>query len=158
MKYSSKDIIIGFVIVISIFIFVYLFKNYKSKKAETVKTTTPVSVTYKNDFEKKFKYTIPDGVNSIELKDVSGGDGMGLATDNELLADIKDPDTGSFYQAWLEDNNGKVVLLGNLNISKGGWMIEYNKSKMTDARKIIVSLEKRNDSIIETKILEGSFK
>jgi hypothetical protein len=158
MNYSKKDIVIGFIIIFIIFGSMYLFKNYRSKKVEIQGTPAPVSITYKNDFEKKFKYTIPEGVNSIELKDISGGDGMGLATDNEILADIKDPDSGSFYQAWLESNNGKVVLLGNLNISKGGWMIVYDKSKMPEAQKIIVSLEKRNDSIIETKILEGSFK
>lgn len=157
MNYTKKDIVAGFVIVVVIFISIYLFKNYSNKKSVTQKSPIPVSVTYKDSFEKKFKYTIPEGVATYELKDVSGGNSMGIATDTELLADMEDPQYGYSYQAWKETNEGKLYLIGNLKMLKGGWMIDYDRSKLEDAKKIIVSLEKRNDSIIEKRILEGSF-
>lgn len=156
MNYTKKDIVIGFVIIAVIILGTLLFKKYTNSRKAVV-TSTPVSISFKDELEKNFRYTIPENTNSIELKDVSGGDGRGIATDNEVLADIPDPKYGYFYQGWLEKGN-ELISLGKLQSDKGGWLLEYNKSKLDDADKITVSLEINFDTQMETKVLEGSFK
>lgn len=155
MNYSKKDIITGFVIIFLIIVGVYLYQKNKNKVVpESI--TTPVSLEFKKDFADSFKIDIPEDVNSIELKDISGGDSRGIATETEILIDADEPATNEHYEAWLE-KDGKLVSLGKLQIAKGGWLLNYDKSKYGDYRKIIISLEKINDNKIETRILEGSF-
>lgn len=161
MNYSKRDIIIGFVIIGLVILGAFLYKKIRAPKITV--TPKPVSIEFQKDIEDNFKFTIPANTSSIELKDVSGslpagqaGNGRGLATDKEILADIEDPTTGYFYEGWLEKGD-QLVSLGKLQIAKGGWLLEYNKSKLNGATKIIVSLEKVNDNKIETRILEGSF-
>lgn len=153
MKYSKKDIAIGFVIIILIILGALYYKKSKNKP---VPTATPTTISFLNEIEDSFKYNIPENSNSIELKDVSGGDGRGIATEKEILVDIKDPDKLHFYEAWLLDGD-KTISLGKLNQVKGGWLLEYDKSKFPNTNTIIVSLESKYDSLLETKILEGTF-
>lgn len=155
MDYSKKDIIIGFVIIVIIIAGTFLFKKYKIP-AKIQVSPTPISISFKKELENNFKLNIPDNKSSVELKDVSGGDSRGLATDNEVLLDANDPVDGFFYQGWLQKGT-TLVSLGKLQMAKGGWLLEYNKSKLPQAEKIIVSLEKTFDNKLETKILEGSF-
>lgn len=156
MQYSKKDIIIGFVIIAVVIISAYAFKRIKTSKVTVAPTSSPVSITFKKELEDNFKTNIPDNSNTIELKDISGGNGRGLATDKEILADIEDPTQGYFYEAWLE-NNGQLISLGKLQSAKGGWLLDYDGSKYSTYKNIIVSLEKKFDNNIEKKILEGSF-
>ncbi len=150
MNYSKKDVIIGFVIIILIVVGAFFYKNNKTSKIKTI--PSPVSIEYKNDFEGQFKYDIPENSNSIELK----GEGRGLATDKEILADIDNPQVGYFYQGWVEDG-GSLVSLGKLVEGKGGWMVEFPQILNTEGKRIIVTLEKDFDNKIEKRILEGSF-
>lgn len=154
MNFSKKDVIIGFIIIAAVIFGAYYYKNSKNPKLDTL--NTPVEIGFRSELENSFKYDIPEGVDSVELKDVSGGTGRGIATKNEVLADLDDPEVGYFYQAWLE-NGGEPVSIGKLQIAKGGWLIEYNKTEYSDYKKIIISLEKGFDSKIEKRILEGSF-
>lgn len=154
MNYSKRDVIIGFTIIALIIIGAFLYKRSKSPQINLISTPTPI--TFQKDIEESFKYDIPDNINSIELKDVSGGNGRGIATDKEVLADIDDPISNNFYQGWLE-KEGNFISLGKLKIVKGGWLLEYNKSKLQDASKIIISLESVFDNTVEKKILEGTF-
>jgi hypothetical protein len=156
MNYSKKDIIIGFVIIALIILGAFLFKRYKASKLLTP-SPSPVPVSFKNEIEDSFKYQIPEDTTSIGLRDVSGGNGRGLATDKEILADIDNPSSGKFYQGWLENSDGRLVSLGKLQSAKGGWMLEYDGSKYEGYRKVVVSLESKFDNTVETKILEGSF-
>ncbi|MDP3917991.1 MAG: hypothetical protein Q8Q30_02345 [Candidatus Woesebacteria bacterium] len=154
MNFSKKDVVIGFIIIAIAVSGAYLYRKLKNPEITTISNPTPIS--FQKDLEDSFKYDIPDGVNSIELKDVSGGNGRGIATENEVLADIEDPSSGYFYQAWIE-NNGNFVSLGKLQMAKGGWLLDYSNLKLDEAEKIIISLEKNYDGKIEKKILEGSF-
>jgi hypothetical protein len=154
MNYSRRDILIGFVIIALIIIGVVFYK--RNKVAKTNLTPTPAQITFEKELEDSFKYDIPDNASSIELKDISGGNGRGIATEKEILADIEDPASGYFYQGWLE-NNGVFISLGRLQMAKGGWLLEYDKSKYEEYKKLIISLEKINNSTIEKRILEGTF-
>jgi hypothetical protein len=161
MNYSKRDVIIGFTIIALIILGAFLYKRSKSPQTNLI--STPTSITFQRDIEESFKYDIPDDVSSIELKDISGdppageaGNGRGIATKNEVLADIEDPATGYFYQAWTEEN-GNFVSLGKLQMVKGGWLLDYSNLKLDNAGKIVISLEKDYDAKMEKKILEGSF-
>ncbi len=154
MNYNRKDIITGLVVILVIIGGVYLFRYLKKNKV-VLPTSSPASYEFKKDFEDSFKLDIPDEVNSIELKDVTGGDSRGIATENEILVDANDPESG-FYQAWIE-KDGVLTSLGKLTIAKGGWLIEYSMPNIVENSKVVVSLEINNDNKIEKRILEGSF-
>ncbi|HCR35925.1 hypothetical protein A2130_00165 [Candidatus Woesebacteria bacterium GWC2_33_12] len=156
MNYNRKDILVGLVIVVVVVLGVLLFK--KLKTAKVLSTPVPQEISFKNDIEDSFKFDIPDNVKTTELKDVSGSNGRGIATSTEVLADIEDPVTGYFYEAWLQgSNNQDLISLGKLRIAKGGWLLEYEGSKYPEYKKIIISLEKVFDSNLEKRILEGTF-
>jgi hypothetical protein len=154
MKFNRKDVFTGFIVILFIVAGVYLYKYLKTPRPTSV-TQTPVSYEFKKDFEDNFKLNIPDNVNSIELKDVVGGDSRGIATENEILVDANDPESG-FYQAWVE-KDGVLTSLGKLITAKGGWLIEYRIPNGVENSKVIVSLEMVNDDKVEKRILEGSF-
>jgi len=150
---NKKDILIGLVILVVLAVGVYLWKfNKPQLKVPEEKTVQVVE----QDLENKFKFMIPDDVEKAQLKDVSGGDASGIATRNEILVDILDPEPGTFYQAWLE-KDGKLISLGKLRIAKGGWLLEYSSAKYPGYNKIVVSQEKVFDLKIEERVLEGSF-
>lgn len=155
VSFKKPDIFVGFVIVTLVIIGGYLYK--RSNNPQVKSSPTPVSVEYKKDFEDSFRFDIPDDTNTIELSDVNGGNSRGLATDNEILVDAEKPADNYFYEAWLESDSS-LISLGKLTENKGGWIVEYNKSELDGAKKIIVSLERNLDQSIEKIILEGSFK
>lgn len=157
MNYSKRDVVIGFIIIILIVVGAFYYRKTLRDKKISNTLPTPISISFKKELENKFKFDIPDNTNSIELKDVSDGNGRGIATDTEVLADIEDPATNYFYQAWLQKGDS-IVSLGKLEIAKGGWLLEYNRSKLNDAEKIVISLEKIFDNKLEKRVLEGSFK
>lgn len=154
MNYSKRDILTGLIIILLIVGGVLFYKKIKTPKP--LSSPTPQTVNYKDELESIFNLNIPEDTNTINLKDVSGGNGRGIATSTEILADIEDPASGYFYQGWLE-NSGGLISLGKLRIAKGGWLIEYDGSKYPEYKKIIISLEKSFDSNLEKRILEGSF-
>ena len=154
MNYNRKDVVTGFIIVVVIVLGVLIFKKLKTPKV--LPSPTPQSISFREDLEDTFKFDIPENVNTIELKDISGGNGRGIATPSEVLVDIEDPATGYFYQGWLE-NGGNFISLGKLRVAKGGWLLEYDGSKYPEYKKIIISLEKSFDKNLEKPILEGSF-
>ncbi len=156
MNYSKRDVAIGFIIIILVVVGAFYYKKVKTNKLNLIQTPAPVSIIFQEDIENSFKLDIPDDANTIELKDVSGGNGRGIATEKEILADIEDPSDNYFYQGWLQKND-ELISLGQLQIAKGGWLLEYDKSKLSDAEKIIISFERVFDNKIEKKILEGSF-
>lgn len=154
MNYTKKDIIIGFVIIAIIVFGAFMLK--KSKTPKPIASSSPVSINYKKELENNFKYTIPEDANSVELKDISNGNGRGIATEKEILADIDDPAQGYYYEGWIEDtSNGNKTSIGKLQLVKGGWFLEYNGSLYQKPYKVVVSLEKVLDSKSENKILEG---
>lgn len=164
---ARRDIIIGLIVVALIGGIIYFSRRAKTPRLETIAPTPTVE----EEIESKFKTEIPQDVQKAELKDVRGGDASALATrkyadgrfTHIVMADLPDPEAGSYYQAWLvKGNEGEpdysLVSTGRLRIAKGGWLLEYNSVKdYSDHPKVIVSLEKVNDGKIEIKVLEGSF-
>jgi hypothetical protein len=163
---DKKYIALGLVIFVALAGVVILLKRPQTPKP--VPTPTP-NITEK--IESGFNYQIPEDVERIELKDVSGGTGSGLATrkfengkfSHVILADLEDPAAGSFYEGWLVrgkqgDSNYSIVLTGKLRVAKGGYLLEFESDKdYSDYKQVIVTLEKVDDKNPETHILEGSF-
>jgi hypothetical protein len=155
MNYTRKDVAIGFAIILIVILGAYLYR--RSRTPKVLPTPTSVAIEFQKKLEDDFKYDIPDDANTYELKDVTGGDSRGVATDKEVLADVSDPKSGYFYQGWLEKDSN-LVSVGKLQLSKGGWLLQFDKTKLPDADRIVISLERYSDNKIETRVLEGSFK
>jgi len=166
---NKRDIVIGFVILIVLAAIVLSLRRGRSTPLPNLPSPTPVSGEQK--IESSFKINIPDDVEKADLKDVSGSDGIAIATrkfENNtytatVLADVSDPKSGAFYQAWvtkgdLKDTNSEFISLGKLKMAKGGWMIEFqSKTNYSDYKNVLISLESTFDSKPETHVLEGSF-
>lgn len=135
---------IAILVTASIFVFQ---KNKKANPSFKLPEPTP-SVT--DQIEEKFQgLVIPDDTEKIELDNVSGGEAMGIATKNEILADLPDLEKGETYQM-LISNGTKTILLGNLKQAKGGWILEYDLSKYFGYNQITVMKGRQ-------QILKGSF-
>ncbi len=154
MKYTRRDVIIGFVIIAIIIAGALAIR--KNRQAKLALNATPAPVSFQNELEDSFKYDIPDDTTTVELKDVAGGNSRGIATEKEILVDANDPQNGYFYQGWLQKGD-TLVSVGKLQVAKGGWLLKFDKTMLPDAEKVVVSLETVNDSKLEAKILEGSF-
>ena len=153
---GRKDIITGLIILAVIAGLVYWFKLRKPTPTVPV-STTPSIEQVEGAIEDKFKFTVPDNVEKALLKDITGGDGSGIATRTEILVDLPDPEPGTYYQAWLENSGGKLLSLGRLAIAKGGWMVTYNGKAYPTYNKVVISQEKVVDGSIEERVLEGNF-
>jgi hypothetical protein len=145
---KTRDIVLGLIVLIVLVLGVLWIKKVRTDRALRLQTTPSTEEKISNSFG---DIQIPDDATKVELSDVSGGDGFGVATEDMVLADLPDPEAGTFYQVWIE-KDGKLTSLGKMRIAKGGWLLEGNVSD-----KVIVSREKVFDSTLETKILEGSF-
>jgi hypothetical protein len=158
----GRDIVIGLVILVVLAVGFFWYKNRKPALKVPQTSNQPSIQTVEQKIKNRFNLTVPDNVEKTALKDVSGGDGSGIATQTEMLVDLPDPEPGTFYQAWLENNlpvqtGGKLVSLGMLRMEKGGWLIDYNGAGYPGFNKVVVSQEKVFDSKIEERVLEGSF-
>jgi hypothetical protein len=145
---NIKYILTGFVALVIIIAGVLLI----STKGKIVKVPVPsASPSIQKQIESKFKgLTIPADTERIELKDVSGGSSMGIATKNEILADLPDLAKGQFYQVWLRNSSGKLVLIGTLKMEKGGWLLNYDLAEFPGYNNVIIMQGFKH-------ILEGSF-
>ncbi|MEK7526394.1 MAG: anti-sigma factor [Patescibacteria group bacterium] len=150
---NRRDVLAGFLILVVLAVVIYMFaKPNVPKTPFTIPTPRTEEI-----IEDKFNLQIPDDVEKADLNDISGGTGSGIATRNEILVDLPDPEPGKFYQAWLE-TNGKLISLGKMTVAKGGWLVTYNAASYPGYNKVIVSLETKADMNMEVKVLEGSFK
>lgn len=144
---KTKDIVIGLVVVTVIVVTGLIIKNNRDSKLQESLENIP---SVEEKIEEKFGgLIVPDDVEKVELNDVSGGTGYGIATRTEILADLPELSNGKTYQAWLE-KDGEKILLGSLRVAKGGYLLEYNSAKFPGYNKVIITLDKIN-------ILEGSF-
>lgn len=163
---KTRDVIIGFVVLV-ILVGGALWVRKAKRNAETPVPTPNIT----ERISKSFNLEIPDDVDKAELTDVSGGDGSGVATrkyeagtfSHTVLADLADPEAGTFYEAWLVrgnpgDANFAYFSTGKLRIAKGGYLLDFSSSKdYSDYTKVVVTLEKVFDKTPEQHILEGSF-
>lgn len=125
-----------------------IFQKKGSKNNLT--TLQNPAITVDKNLEDTFPgLVIPDDSERIELKNVSGEEGMGIATKSEILADLPDLEVGKTYQVLLS-NGQKTVVLGNLKKAKGGFLLEYDLSKYPNYNQILVVKGAKH-------VLEGSF-
>ena len=162
----SRNVVIGLIAIAAIAGLVYWFQ--KTRKAELPESPQP---TFEETFEDRFNIQVPDDVDKSELKDVSSGDARGLATKkyesgqftHAVLADLPDPEQGSFYEGWLVrgnegDENFAYISTGMMTLGKGGYMLEFESSTdYSEYSGVVVTLEKIDDKKPEQHILEGSF-
>jgi len=144
----KKVIIIFLALVLVIFA-----ANLVSQKIENNKTSIVLpdeTPTVEQQMKEKFKgLVIPDDTEKIELTNVSGEEGMGIATKNEIIADLPNLPKGESYQVVLIKGT-ETIILGNLTQTKGGWILEYDLSNYPGYNQIIVVKGTKH-------ILEGSF-
>lgn len=145
---KTRDIIIGFIFLVILIAGILWIYRVRSKRNTDLPLPTPnISQEIKNAFP---GLTIPDGVERANLRDVTGGNSIGISTRTEVVANLPVPPTGKNYQVLLEDSQGKTVNIGSMRMSKVGYILEYNSSKYQGYNKVIVVLG-------NTHILEGSF-
>jgi hypothetical protein len=161
MKSSRKDIVIGFILIIALIGGAFFYKNLKTPKI----LSTPTPSTIKSKIEGLFNYVIPDDLDSIELKDVSGGIYRGIAARKfekgtftiTVLVDLPDLSSNEFYEGWISSGD-KFISIGKLRIAKGGFLVDFTSNiDYSSYNKVIVTKEKVNDNKPESLILEGSF-
>ncbi len=121
-----------------------------------------------SELAKRFGMVIPDNVEKIELKDVRGGTGTGIATrsfvegrfEHTVLAALPDPASGSWYETWLvRDDPSDLIYVGRLRIAKGGFLVDFTSNvDLRDHTKVVVTLERVDDRQPEVHVLEGEFK
>lgn len=145
---KTRDIIIGFVfLVILIAGILWIVRERNNKNTNDPLPTPDISEQIESTLS---KFNIPDGVEKTNLRDVAGGDSIGIATRTEIVANLPEPTNEERYQVLLENSKGEKVNIGSMRIAKIGYILEYNSSKYPDYNKVIVVLG-------NTHILEGSF-
>lgn len=163
---GKRDIVIG-LLLLSVLAAVVYFRQ-RSTEEEVVEPTT---LSIESELEESFNLEIPEDVEKIELEDVSGGDAVALATKDfesgifkhSVLADLADPEPGTFYQGWLTKGNRdsdeyEIVPTAKLTSAKGGYILEFESTTdYSDFDGVLITQEKNADLNPETKILEGSF-
>jgi hypothetical protein len=145
---KSRDVIIGFVFLVLLIAGVLWIFRAKNNKTSNLPLPTPnISQRINNAFP---NLNIPDGVERANLSDVTGGNSLGVATRTEVIANLPDLPSGKYYQVLLQNSSGKNVNMGNMRISKSGYILEYNSTNFPGYNKVIVVQG-------STHILEGSF-
>jgi len=151
LRMKTRDLVIGLIFLVGIVTAILIIRGKAKVNSLPVPTVPIETPSTQQRLQSKFQnLVIPTGGDQIDFTDVTGGSAMGIATKNEIIADLPTLTKGENYQAYLADSSGKTVLLGNLTMEKGGWILDFDSSKYPGFTKIIVA-----QGI--THILEGSF-
>jgi len=143
---KSRDVVIGFVFLVILVAGVLWIFRAKNNKTSNLPLPTPnIAQQVKNAFP-----NIPGGVERANLKDVTGGNSIGVATRTEVVANLPELSAGKYYQVLLVNSSGKSVNLGNMRISKSGYILEYNSANFPGYNKVVITQG-------STHVLEGSF-
>lgn len=165
---NRRDIVIGLIIFALLGAFIY-FRQKRIQDEEQLKLPQTLSV--EDKIEEAFRLEIPEDVDKAELKDISGGNASGIATrkvederfTHTILADLPDPEEGSFYEGWLVrgeegEDDFSFISTGKMKVAKGGYLLEFDSGNdFSDYSKVVVTLEKVADINPERHILEGEF-
>ncbi|MEK7203646.1 MAG: anti-sigma factor [Patescibacteria group bacterium] len=103
-----------------------------------------------------------------ELKDVSGGQGSGMAQTlfengkftHSVITLIPDPPSGKFYEGWLvKKEGGKVVNFfstGKMTKEGGAYILKFEDTKdYPEHNFVVITLEEVDDKKPEKHILDG---
>ena len=165
---NRRDIVIGLTVFALLGAFIY-FRQRRIQDDELLKLPQTLSV--EDKIEEAFMLDIPEDVDKAELKDVSEGNASGMATrkfedgrfTHTVLADLPDPEEGSFYEGWLVrgeegEDDFSLISTGKMKVAKGGYLLEFDSGNdFSDYSKVVVTLEKVADINPESHILEGDF-
>lgn len=136
---KSRDIALGLIaLVVLIAIGLWIKKVRDNKQLKLIETTPTIEEKISDRFK---NFQTPDDTRKIELKDVGGGDGFGVASSEAVLADLPDLQPGKYYQVWVDDK-----FLGDMRVAKGGFLYEGD----IKGKKVSIKLGGK-------VILEGSF-
>lgn len=162
---KRKDIVIGLLILAVLAGIIFWFRKPK----EEFKVPEIPSVEEK--MEEFFNVEIPEDVEKAQLKDVMGGDALGIATRryengafvHVVLADLPDLEEGFFYEGWLVkgkegDDDFDYISTGKMRLAKGGYLIEFESSTdYLNYQEVVITLEKTEDNNPEKHVLKGAF-
>lgn len=165
---QRRDIVVGLVILAALAGFIY----FRGRQPAPEELQVPETLSVEKKLEEAFKIEIPEGIEKIELKDVTGGDATGLATrkfeagsfTHTVLADLPDPEPGTFYEGWLvrgevTDVDFHLISTGKMRVAKGGYLLEFESSTdYSDYKQVVITLEKVADNNPEEHVLEDSFQ
>lgn len=142
---KSRDVVIGFIFLIILIAGVlWIFKAKNLKTTSNPSQTPNIVARINNAFP---NLDIPEGIERANLTDAKGGENVGVATRTEIVANLP---SGQIYNVWLENASGNKVNLGTMQISKSGWLLEYDSEKFPGYNKVIITQGTSN-------VLEGSF-
>lgn len=143
------------------------FRSRQAGQEPTPVESEQVAEQEASSFAEQLGVILPEDVDKTSLRDVSGGDGQGVATRefsdgvfmHSVLASLPDPEAGAFYEGWLvRPDPFDVVYTGKMRMAKGGYVLDYETSTdLSDHPRVVVTMERVDDQQPETHILEGSF-
>ncbi len=162
---KRKDIVIGLIVLAALAGIIYWFRRPKEE------FKVPETPSVEEKMEGFFNVEIPEDVEKAQLKDVVGGDALGIATRNDengtfihvVLADLPSPEEGFFYEGWLVrgkegDDDFDYISTGKMRFAKGGYLLEFESSTdYFDYQEVVITLEETEDGTPETHVLEGDF-
>lgn len=151
--------IVILIIVLGIVVFVFFNRGGQEAIAPGI-TQTPTPTATPEVMERVRKQG--------ELKDVSGGQGSGMAQTlfengkftHSVIALILDPPAGKFYEGWLvKREDGKVINFfstGKMNKESGAYILNFEDTKdYPEHNSVVITLEVVDDKKPEKHILDG---
>jgi len=152
---GRKEVFVGLFVILVVLGIIFGVRKAKEAKIKPLNIPTPVPT---QGLEGRFKLSIPDDVEKINLQIAFGFEGQGVATrkfangvfSHIIIADLPEPASGN-YQAWLIKDDNTKISTGVLKLAKGGYLLEFSSNiNYSDYKKIEVKLD---DKIVMT----GSF-
>lgn len=96
-----------------------------------------------------------------ELKNVSKENAVAVVqwSDDKksftVIANVEEV-AGTQVQAWLQNSDDSLTKLGTLRKEKAGFILDYKpKAAWDKPMTLVISREKKNDNVMEEKLLEG---
>lgn len=153
---KTRDIVIGAIVLVILVTGVLLIRRARNNRLASLPTPTP---SIQQRLQKTFNgLTIPTDRESADLTDVTGGQGIGVASRKfsegtfslTVMANLPSPKSGTFYQAFLFKDSSSISI-GSLRLAKGGYIVDFTSLKdYSGYNRVVVDLEGKH-------VLEGSF-
>lgn len=170
MQDKQNLLTIGAVVLVVVGLGVFLYRQSQQPTEEVaVVDQEEVARDRAEQFLQNLDVEIPEDATRVNLRDVAGTEGAGIATRRpqgdvllqSLLVALPDPQPGEFYEAYLlsSDETQDPMYLGKMRMVKGGWALDYqlDSQEAQDYSKIQVTREKTDDRQLEEVVLEAEF-